>query len=222
MTEEPLVGELAELFAAERAAPLTDAAMKAGVRAKLATSIAHLPLAGAGGLAAGKVLAAFAIVIGIGAGTVAVTKRAESTPNVPPPPAAALEHREVPAPEPPPVVQYETVPAAEPSRPARVVPRPSAPAATSGAPSQAQLLTRARTALDAGDATTALALVREDQTAHPDGALGEERAAIEILALAKLGNARAARDALAAFAARYPASVYRDRLDAVVADQEGP
>ncbi|NVB83650.1 MAG: hypothetical protein HOV81_35075 [Kofleriaceae bacterium] len=76
-----------------------------------------------------------------------------------------------------------------------------------------QLLRRAWAALNTGAAVEALALVRDDIRLHPDGVLTEERAALNVLALAKLGRHDEARAASTAFTSRYPTSVHRARIE---------
>jgi hypothetical protein len=122
-------------------------------------------------------------------------------------PNAAAPASEVPSPAPAP---KRATTAARPS--ARTV-EPVATPRADDAPSQAQLLRRAWTALNAGAAAEALAIVNDDVRRHPDGSLTEERAALNVLALEKLGRRDEARAASAAFATRYPTSVHRARIE---------
>jgi len=74
MIDDQLPEDLAELFAAERAAPVAAGGAKAIVKAKLAASVAAVPL-GAGVLgAAGKLIGVLALGVGIGAGAIAVSR----------------------------------------------------------------------------------------------------------------------------------------------------
>ena len=51
-----------------------------------------------------------------------------------------------------------------------------------------------------------------DEKLHADGALAEERAAVRIVALAKLGRQREALDENIEFTAKYPNSIHRDAI----------
>jgi hypothetical protein len=205
---EPLPPELAKLIAAERAAPVAGHAIRAVVRAKVAATVAGAPLgaaAGAGALGVGKILAIIAVVVG--AGTVAVintrTESAQSRPRV----VQAVSHvgpaaKPEPAPAPPIVTEVPTtrdVPRSAPPPP----PKPSIP-------SQAELLQQAWSLLSGGEAQHALDLAVKDAQVHADGALSEEREALRIVALAKLGRAAEAADASSAFLAKYPTSIHRE------------
>jgi hypothetical protein len=93
MIDDQLPDDLAALFAAERAAPVAAGGAKAIVKAKLAASVAGIPL-GAGATvlgAAGKLISVLALTIGIGAGAIAVTRSSggESI-DVPPAPRAEI------------------------------------------------------------------------------------------------------------------------------------
>jgi hypothetical protein len=76
--------------------------------------------------------------------------------------------------------------------------------------------------LSAGQAALARQLVEQDAKLHPDGTLGEERDAVEILALAQLGRMAEARTAGARFIQRYPTSVHRARIERTIDPKEMP
>ncbi|NVB76827.1 MAG: hypothetical protein HOV81_00395, partial [Kofleriaceae bacterium] len=83
---EQVPDELASLFAAERAAPVVDAAARTAAKARMVAAVAHVPLgtAGAAGAAttlagSGKVIAILALTLGVGAGTIALVKHADRT-----------------------------------------------------------------------------------------------------------------------------------------------
>jgi hypothetical protein len=105
---------------------------------------------------------------------------------------------------------------AEPSAPElpALAPRTAPPhrsAARASAGSEALLLRRAQSLLAANPAR-ALELTREHQRRHRDGALAEEREALAIEALRRLGRTQAADRRAAAFEQRYPNSVHASRV----------
>ena len=202
---EPLPPELAKLIAAEHAAPAAGSAVRAIIRAKVAASVAGAPLgaaAGAGAFGVGKILAIIAVVVG--AGTIAIVKqtsapapsRSHVTATTPPPIATPVATPEPPPPPPPPI---EETP-----KPRKVSPAPPKP------PSQAELLQEAWSSLAKGDAQHAFELAAKDARLHPDGALAEEREALHVVALAKLGRATEAAAASSTFLTKYPGSIHRD------------
>jgi hypothetical protein len=100
---------------------------------------------------------------------------------------------------------------------------PSAVSATSGpaapAESEADLLRRARRAL-ASEPAAALSLAAEHEAAHPRGALALEREVVAIDALLRLGRTADAEARRAALDARYPNTLYRERIDHLFRDRE--
>jgi outer membrane protein assembly factor BamD (BamD/ComL family) len=113
---------------------------------------------------------------------------------------------EVAAVEPPHVIATPAVqPEARPATPRAV----SAHAKPSPAPSEASLLGQAWSAIAAGNARHALELAARDARLYPVGAMQEERAAIHVVALAKLGRTTDAHDAAKQFLVRYPTSLHR-------------
>ncbi len=78
------------------------------------------------------------------------------------------------------------------------------------------LITRAQSALARGRAAEALAAAREHQQRFPSGQLVEEREALAIRALARLGNDDAARARADRFYARFPNSLLTRAVRAAV------
>ncbi|MEY2934533.1 MAG: hypothetical protein RL033_5282 [Pseudomonadota bacterium] len=107
-----------------------------------------------------------------------------------------------------PAQQPSVLPAAPASEPLPPATRPS-PRAASG--SEAELLRRAQ-ALLAARPERALALTAEHQRRFRDGALAEEREALAIEALRRLGRGQAAQRRALAFERRYPNSVHASRV----------
>jgi hypothetical protein len=237
---EPLPDELAELFAAERAAPVANTATRTALRSRLTAAAAPLLVGKAAAAATalgttGKVLAILALTLGAGAGTVALVKHRDDavarapvhqTIEAPPSLPRRAEHEPVepeqpaeqpPAPTPPrhPHVAAKPVELSPPAEP------PPEVTVVEPSPSQAQMLKRAWAALAAGAPAQALELARADQQDHPAGELAEERDALVIQALVKLARADEARQAATAFFARYPTSIHRTRIEQLVA-QESP
>jgi hypothetical protein len=147
--------------------------------------------------------------------------------------ASGSRHAAEPAPAPlaTPVQQVEPPPV-EPAPPAmkptiedaqRTEPAPDKPAVRhtrSSAPStgESALLQRAQSAL-ARDPARALALTEQHRRSFPAGALSEEREAIAIQALRRLGREPEARARAARFETKYPNSVHRSRVRATPAQQ---
>jgi hypothetical protein len=206
---EPLSPALAALIAAGRAAPVATTATRAAIKAKLAASIAAAPLGvTAAGIGAGKILAIVALTVGAGTATIAAVKSHGHAENraVPAHVAAAPPHASAPTPdvvpstiEPAPV-HLDVTPPAPPARPHATV------------ASQPELLRDAWTALAQSDPGHALELVELDVHAHPAGTLVEERGALQIVALARLGHLDQATRAAKAFEARYPQSIHHSLI----------
>lgn len=209
MTEQ-VPRELAALIAAERAAPTASAAVRISVRAKVAAAVAGAPLGvAATGLGIGKVIAIVAVTVGAGTATVVgveahrgrreVARSEVATTVKSEPPRAAPA---VPGGPPAPVIALP-----EPTAGARV-----RPVIHVAAPPQAERIKEAWAALTAGDPARALEVVEQDAREHPIGVLGEEREAVRIVALARLGKLDAARRAAAAFRDRYPTSIHLELI----------
>ena len=93
-------------------------------------------------------------------------------------------------------------------------PPPAQPADTT---TQAELIRQAWSALAVGDPALALSLVRDDERLHQGGALDEERDAVRIVALARLGRLDEARVAATQFDHDYPTSLHHDLVQRALA-----
>jgi hypothetical protein len=201
---ESLPPELAKLIAAEKVAPAVDQGLRTLIRAKLAASVAATPAAAtAAGIGAGKIIAIVALVAG--AGTIAVVK-SQRTPTPRAPITAPLVAKIEPAPQPQSPPPVPTPPPPAPLSVPTPIPSPNVP-------SQAELLHDAWSALSHSDAEHALELATRDARVHGSGPLSEERDALRIIALAKLGRTTEATDANTRFVAQYPNSIHRDLID---------
>jgi hypothetical protein len=222
---DPIEPSLGELFAAERTRDAAPAAAKARVAAKLAGAFA----AGVAGAAAAKavapgmtaasaassglalkLLAALAVGAVIGGGVVAVAR----------PPQVFYVDRIVSAPAsaPPGVVSVPVVaPAPAVSEMPSATPSAAPPASTKvDIAAERALLDVARTALGRGDGAHALEAVDRHAHEFPRGQLTEEREAIAVQALAKLGRCPEARKRGQAFKTRYTNSVLAPVVDAAL------
>jgi hypothetical protein len=83
-------------------------------------------------------------------------------------------------------------------------------------PPESTLLAEAFRALHAGDARAALQWAARHAQEYPRGEMAQERDAISIEALVKLGRSEEARRSLASFKELYPSSGYAWRLEALV------
>jgi hypothetical protein len=119
----------------------------------------------------------------------------------------APKRRVVVPPASPPPVPIAAEPAA---------PLPTDPPVAPRSPSEVALLEHARAALGRGDAANALALTEQDATLYPDGELVEEREALTIEALIKLGRRDEATARWSNFATSYPHSNYHARLQRLI------
>ncbi|HEX2876508.1 MAG TPA: hypothetical protein VHP33_34880 [Polyangiaceae bacterium] len=122
----------------------------------------------------------------------------------------ALQEPEAPSPRT--AAAPETAALASPARAAR----PVAPAGSDSAPREdpahdAQLLQEARSLVLANPAR-ALRLTRDHELHFPGSTLTEERQALQIEALARLGRTAEASAALAGFRTRFPRSIHARRL----------
>jgi hypothetical protein len=109
-------------------------------------------------------------------------------------------------------------PHASPAAAEPAAPEPAPPVAPSAPPtiSEVALLEQARAALRAGDTAHALVLVEQDATLYPDGVLVEEREALAIETLIKLGRRDEAVAKWTKFATSYPHSNYHARLQRLI------
>lgn len=146
-----------------------------------------------------------------------------------PTPADATADAGEAAPVHPSPVAEAPAPAVAPARSTRERPRrfvsegrnvdrpPAATAAAPPVPDEAELLGLAHRAVQSGSPEEALRLAADHERVHPAGVLIEEREAIVVEALARLGRTEEARSRLEAFLARFPESSYGWRLQALVA-----
>ena len=170
-------------------------------------------------------LSGFALLVGSAAwaahsGTIFFAKAPAPTPASLPPPTPQTntvnEAKSVPAvnaPAPVPAAATSATTRAPASRAAaaHTADSASAPAPSISREQDAALLQQARAAL-ATDPARALTLTRDHAVHFPDSALGEERQALHIEALARLGRTTEAVRDLAAFDAAFPRSPYARRL----------
>lgn len=126
--------------------------------------------------------------------------------STPPTPAA----RE-PVVEPPAELAPAPAPAPEPAVAAPLIAKPPVAARAARGSSEAELLRRAQSVLTASP-EQALALTAEHQRRFGAGSLTEEREALAIEALRRLGRLPEAQRRAAAFAKRYPHSVHASRV----------
>lgn len=96
-------------------------------------------------------------------------------------------------------------------------PRRSRPRAAPSMRAESQLLFEAHAAVANGDGQTAMASLTRHARDYPEGALSEERDALEVRALALTGDATAARAAGERFLRAYPNSIHRNSVEAVLA-----
>lgn len=98
------------------------------------------------------------------------------------------------------------------------VPQAWPSSSTADVEKDARLLQEARSAV-ATNPARALTLTRDHELHFPTSALTEERQALRIEALARLGRRAEAERELQAFAARFPRSIYTRRLQALTSPQ---
>ena len=143
---------------------------------------------------------------------------------LPAPAAAPVQQVEPPTrplPAEPPAVPAASDPASDEAPPPESAPgKVQARHTRSAAPStrESALLQRAQSAL-ADDPARALTLTNQHRRSFPSGALSEEREAIAIQALRRLGREPEARARAARFETKYPNSVHRSRVQATAAQQ---
>ena len=233
---EPLPPELAELFAAEKVAPAASQAARIALRARIARSVAHLPLGAGAAVGVGKLLAILAVVVGAGTGTYAVVRQHATAPIVAPsspsvaavvaPPSPVLPSPSVEPVAPPTVAPV--LPPVPPVAPVDGSPRivqakpPSTTPSPAPSPTEATLLAQAWSALGASDAALALELAHRDEASHPEGALREEREALEVVALAKLQRRNDAVAAASEFFRHHPHSVHRALVERSLRTEPSP
>jgi hypothetical protein len=190
---------------------------------------------GGGGGGGGGALAKLALVAGvivIAGAVIWFVRRPEPDPEpetrtpvavAKPEPESEPEPEPEPEPESEPAVPASRVGTSSPPRspPAEEAPeRPYTIERTKAKPktevvkaSEVEIVEKARGALAASQWKNALAGAIEHAKQYPDGVLAEEREAIAVEALTRLGRADAARDRLGSFLRRYPRSSYRRHLE---------
>jgi uncharacterized membrane protein len=166
---------------------------------------------------------AFAVGAATGAGTYAVLSTPTPTPTTPAPTVARVERPATPPEVAPPPRRYllATPPDQgqwhDQGRDVAHTPRPRQPRSaakrvalgrSAALAAERTLLEMARTALARGRAADALNALDQHRRRFTAGQLAEEREALSILALVKLGDADHARARAARFRARYPRSFF--------------
>lgn len=94
----------------------------------------------------------------------------------------------------------------------------AAPAPASSLVLELDLIREAHAAMQSGDAARALVLVDEHARRHPAGALAEEREALRVLALCRLGRAAESRAAADRFLKAFARSPHASRVRATCAE----
>lgn len=230
--QDPELRELMRYTKAEgRLTPAEVEALTSRVLAELAVG-ASLPSATATVPArfalAAKVAATGALAAGL---TVAalVLQRTPSPRTTAPqktPPAAkasAVDPPRVPDPPPPTAATTPDPPRAEPPKPRSVRRQPAPPLTPETQPpriGEIELLKRVRQRLP-GDPRGALEVLAQHERDYPAGIFAEEREVLAIEALWRTGHTEPARQRLQMLRARYPKSVYRERLEALLAHGPG-
>lgn len=223
--EQRLDDDLSALVREASRLPPVDAERLSRARARLHASVLGLggaglpPARGTIALTKAKLAAvvALAFVGGVGAGVTGVTgvtgkSRAPSPPAAPvvstvfvAAPLASVVMAPVPTgPSPIEVEASARRPRPVPSSSSSSPPRSSVTPRTG----ERELLDQARRALREGEGDRALDLVSRHESDYPNGALSEERDVVRIQALILAGRTSDARDRLAAFKQRYPASPF--------------
>jgi len=129
---------------------------------------------------------------------------------------AALEHAEPVAVATVPIGDLPSASSAAPRpRPIRIAAEDTRAGANVEAPSELELLQRARVALRS-DPRRALELATEQARAYPSGEFVQEREVIAVEALARLGRPDEARERARAVVAQFPRTPYVDRLELAV------
>jgi hypothetical protein len=213
--------------------------VRASLQAALATAAGAVPDAAASGIGAaprlsgwtGRIVVAAAIAGSAGSIGYWAGHRAGVREQPPAPAPVAVSVAEQPPPPP-----AASPPPSAPEQAARPAPRQvaqtraaphreaPAPAATSASlAKEIEALRAVERALRDGRPGLALALLHELDRAVPDGKLVEERQATATIARCASNSIPLGTDPAADFAASYPASVYRDRVEQACAqtDSEG-
>ena len=131
-------------------------------------------------------------------------------------PAKAVKldkNREMPVPE---LIAVPLVEAAPP--PVARLPAPDAKPSAAASGDELAALNEARTAQQRGDSAGALRALTAHEQRYPRSIFAEDREALRVAALGKLGRTSEARARARAFAKRYPRSVFISKLSPWLAD----
>lgn len=208
-----LRGMLDDAKELDRPPPDAKAAISAAVRAKVAAA----PLPSPPGLR----VPAWTLAIAFGAGaTLGALAMRESKPSEPP----TIPSAELPAPTT--TTTTTTSSSAAPIETTTALAPPSASASAPPTPTpvlpavdlerERVILEAAKVALARGDGDAALDAVHDHQKRFPDGALAEERDALEIQALVATGDRSAASARAARFRTKYPKSLFLPAVQATL------
>ena len=221
---EPPPRELADLFAAEKAAPTVTTVGKQILRARIAASVGHAPLGAAVSGAvvgtAGKILVLIALVAGATIGARALKRHGEAHRAAGQ--ARVADQAIVASPSTIATPRPERASVAAALPPETPPPRSRSVRARIGVPAETTLLASAWAAVEAGDGSRALEMTDKDAALHPRGELREERGALRVLALAKLRRKHEAQDAARLFVSEFPASVHIPLIEEAIASEEEP
>lgn len=206
---------------AQRERPSAESVDKLTVRVEAAVK------ASSGTMATGKIaILGAGIALGVAVGSVWNAKHTTRSPPTPPTSAssAVLAAPSSSAP----VVAPETESAAPPEAGMLTSPLPLPKVSSTrgtnerdahnSGPSEAALLDEARSSLS-NDPRRALSLTQEHARRFPKSVLVQEREVIAIEALARLGQATAAKARAANFARRFPGSAHQQKVDQLVRGQ---
>lgn len=140
-------------------------------------------------------------------------------PHVPAPPATyggSAEPKHSPPEVPPAVALQQRAPVAAAVQ-TKATPRARA---TDALLDEQRLLARARAALADGQSTQALAYLQRHAVMYPRGKLGEEREAMAVRVLVRLGRLSQARERARAFLVKYPQSIQRPVVEGTLRAEE--
>lgn len=174
------------------------------------------PGAGAGTVTKGTALMGMLATFAIGAVTGALLVR-RAPPPAPPAAPVPVHTIVIPSTVPPPidsVIELPDPPTTAKPRPPPSVPSPELDA--KGAAAERALLDAARVAIAQGEAERALEVVERHRQEYPRGSLAEEREALAVRALVKVGRHDEARARAARFEAAYPNSIALPAVKAAI------
>jgi hypothetical protein len=208
---DPIDPNLGALFVAERVRSRAPAGTKARVLERLDGSIAAGAATGVAGASLGAkllpILGAFVVGGAVGGAAVAVARPPHVVYVDRPVPVASVVSSTV---EPPPTIEIVTTPAVEKTAPSASAPQEGTLAA------ERAVLDVARSALARGDGAHALEAAERHGRMFPRGQMAEEREAIAVQALVRLGRVDEARARGDRFRSRFPNSVLGPVIDAAL------